>query len=218
VIAAQSAQVAVEQHMRELAGSRLLVVPDALFAALATTEAPQGIISLIKAPVWALDDLFPPHALVVVLDAIQDPGNAGTIVRTAEAFGATGVLFPKGTVSPFNTKTLRASAGSLFRLPFVAGVDGQAVHATLFRRRIDVYAAMPRAKKSIAETDLTRPFALIVGSEGQGVSPLLQELATGVRIPTQAVESLNAAMAAGVVLYEASRQRATAVTEIPFLR
>jgi RNA methyltransferase, TrmH family len=214
VIAAQSAQVAVEQHMRDLSGSRLLVVPDALFAALATTEAPQGVIALVRAPVWAFDDLFPASmdpaaapALVVVLDAIQDPGNAGNIVRTAEAFGATGVLFPKGTVSPFNAKTLRASAGSLFRVPFLAGVEPQAVQATLTRHQLDVYAAMPRAKKSLSEADFTRPMALVVGSEGQGVSPLLQDLATGVRIPTQAVESLNAAMAAGVLLYEVSRQR-----------
>ena len=96
----------------------------------------------------------------------------------------------------------------------MAGIELQAVHATLYRRRIDVYAAMPRAKKSITEANLARPHALIVGSEGAGVSPQLLDLATGVRIPTQAVESLNAAMAAGIVLYEASRQRSARFSEL----
>jgi TrmH family RNA methyltransferase len=210
VIAAQSALVTVQQHLRDVGISRFVTLPDALFAALATTESTQGVMALVKVPEWSLDQLFTRPALTVVLDAIQDPGNAGNIVRTAEAFGASGVIFPKGTVSPFNSKTLRASAGSLFRVPFAAGVEAQTLLATLRRRQLTVYAAMPRAKKSITETDLTRPLALVVGSEGQGVSPLLQELAVPVRIPTQAVESLNAAMAAGIVLYEAARQRSRA--------
>jgi TrmH family RNA methyltransferase len=111
-------------------------------------------------------------------------------------------------VSPFNPKTLRASAGSLFRLPFLSGMDAEVLRATLKQRRLEVYAAMPRAKRSLADLDLTRPTALIVGSEGQGVSAQLRAAAIDIRIPTQGVESLNAAMAAGVLLYEAARQRA----------
>jgi TrmH family RNA methyltransferase len=216
VIAAQSAQHPVEQQLRERNVPRFVVVPDALFAALATTESTQGAMALVRPPDWSLENLFSKRTLVVVLDAVQDPGNAGNIARTAEAFGASGVIFGKGTVSPFNSKTLRASAGSLFRIPFVSGTDPQAVHATLFRRRLDVYAAMPRAKKAVAETDLARPCAIVVGSEGAGVSPRLQELAVGVRIPTEGVESLNAAMAAGILLYEAARQRSASKRTLAF--
>ena len=84
------------------------------------------MIALVKPPVWTVDDLFRDRPLVVVLDGVQDPGNAGTIVRAAEAFGATGAVFLKGSVSPHNPKTLRASAGSLFRVPYVFGVDAAA--------------------------------------------------------------------------------------------
>ena len=99
----------------------VIVLPDKMLAATSSTESTQGVIALVEPPRWTVDDLFRGTPMVVILDGIQDPGNAGTIVRTAEAFGATGVVFLKGTVSPYNPKTLRASAGSLFRLPFVTG-------------------------------------------------------------------------------------------------
>jgi TrmH family RNA methyltransferase len=83
----------------------------------------QGLIALVEPPVWQIERLFQASGVLVVLDGIQDPGNAGTIVRTAEAFGASGVVFLKGSVSPFNAKTLRASAGSLFRVPFVSALE-----------------------------------------------------------------------------------------------
>ena len=212
VIAAESAAANAEQHLARLDGVRVVLVPDALFQALATTETTQGVIALVKPPEWTLDDVFQDRgtggrSLVVVLDAVQDPGNAGNIVRTAEAFGATGAIFPKGAVSPFNAKTLRASAGSLFRLPFITGLDYFAVRTALSRHRVNVYAAMPQAKKAVDRVDLTSPVAFIVGSEGQGVSESLLQNALAIRIPTRGVESLNAAMAAGVLLYEASRQR-----------
>ena len=111
---------------------------------------------------------------MVVLDGLQDPGNAGTIVRAAEAFGATGVLFLKGTVSPHNPKTLRASAGSLFRVPFLHGVGPATAAAALRQNGVELVAAMPavrrRRRDSLAATDLTRPCALIIGSEAHGVS------------------------------------------------
>jgi TrmH family RNA methyltransferase len=138
--------------------------------------------------------------LVAVLDGIQDPGNAGAILRTAEAFGATGAVFLKGTVSPSNPKCLRASAGSAFRLPIVTEIpDGLAL-----------FAADPRANGSVADVPLTSPCAIIIGGEGSGVRPELAARSTGVKIPTVGVESLNAAVAAGILFYEARRQRATA--------
>jgi TrmH family RNA methyltransferase len=207
VIAAESVAEAVLTHVKGLKRVRVARLPDALFQSLATTETAQGVIALVQAPRWTIEQLFRGRSLVVVLDAVQDPGNAGTIVRTAEAFGATGVMFLKGTVSPFNSKTTRAAAGSLFRLPFMAGLSYDVARAALEQRRLDVYAAMPAGKKKLSDVDLSRPFALVVGSEGHGVSDKLRGAALDVRIPTVGVESLNAAMAAGVFLYEAARQR-----------
>jgi TrmH family RNA methyltransferase len=207
VIAAAPVRSAVERHVKGLKRVRVVVVADEVFAAMASTEASQGVITLVKPEVWTLDQLFAGRSMVVVLDGVQDPGNAGAIVRAAEAFGATGALFVKGSVSPHNPKTLRASAGSLFRLPNVAGLDPDLARAAIEQRRLDVWAAHPRAQTSLADADLSRRFALIIGSEGHGVSNKLRGCATDLRIPTVRVESLNAAMAAGIILHEASRKR-----------
>ena len=119
VLASQSAQA----QLPRLHGVRVAILPDALLQRIAGTETSQGVIALVDPPVWKLEQLFEGRALIVVLDGLQDPGNAGAIVRAAEAFGATGAIFLKGTASPFNPKTLRASAGSLFRVPFLYGVE-----------------------------------------------------------------------------------------------
>lgn len=207
VLAAASVRSTVESHVRGLARTRVLVVADELFRQVSSTDTSQGVIALVRPPAWNLDQLFRARPLVVILDGIQDPGNAGAIVRAAEAFGATGAIFLKGTVSPYNPKTLRASAGSLFRLPMVYGLDEALVRAAVEQRRLDVYAAMPGGNKTLDEADLTRRFALVVGGEGRGVSEKLRSGAIDLRIPTTGVESLNVAMAAGVILYEARRQR-----------
>jgi len=207
VIAAESIRATVERRVKGLKGVTVTRVPDSVFAQLSTTETSQGVITLVKPPSWELEHVLRGHALVALLDGIQDPGNAGAIVRAAEAFGGTGVIFLRGSVNPYNPKALRASAGSLFRLPLVAGVDDAIVRAALEQKRIDLYAAIPDAKASLSESDLTRRCAIVIGSEGRGVSPKLRDKAIGVRIPTTQVDSLNAAVAAGILLYEARRQR-----------
>ncbi len=212
VIAAESVRAAAETHVRKLSGVRVVVLPDALFQSLSGTETSQGVMALVKMPAWTLEQLFQGCPLVVVLDGVQDPGNAGTIVRTAEAFGATGILFLKGSVSPFNAKTVRASAGSLFRVPMLYGVDAALARAALRQHRIELYASVParngRAARLLPELDLTGRCGLIIGSEGHGVGEELRSAAVDVSIPTVGVESLNAAVAAGIMLYEARRQRA----------
>jgi TrmH family RNA methyltransferase len=207
VLAAESVRSTVESHVRRLAGLRVVVLPDRLFQDLSGTEAPQGVMALVRPPQWSLEQLFRGKPLVIVLDGVQDPGNAGTILRAAEAFGATGVLLVKGSASPYNPKAVRASAGSVFRVPLVAGLDAALARTALEQRRLDLYAAMPAGKKPLAEADLTRKCALVVGSEGRGVSEKLRAGAVDLRIPVSGVESLNAAMAATVLLYEAHRQR-----------
>jgi RNA methyltransferase, TrmH family len=194
-----------------LRGTRTVILPDRLFHTIATTEASQGIIALVRPPEWTIDHLFGPRTLLVVLDGLQDPGNAGAIARAAEAFGATGLVFLKGAVSPFHPKTLRASAGSLFRIPFVVALDVSHARATLELHRLDVYAAMPftGSQRLAGEVDFCRPCAIIIGSEGRGISPEWHSIAQQIAIPTAGVESLNAAVAASVLLYEARRQRVT---------
>ena len=180
-------------------GARLVRVPDALFDKLASTEAPQGVLALVRAPEWTQQDLLTGTPLVVVLDGIQEPGNAGAILRTAEAFAATGAVFLKGTVSPYNPKALRASAGSIFRLPLVL--------AGVIPPGLAVYAADARAALPLSEANLREPCAIVIGGEGGGVTPGIAAQSIPVRIPTANVESLNAAVAAGILLYEARRQR-----------
>src|ERR1035437_2413496 len=174
VLAAESARAAVEAQGRRLAGVRVVLLPDALFAGIAATETSQGVMALVQPREWKLAQLFHGAALVVVLDGLQDPGNAGAIVRAAEAFGATGILFLKGTVSPHNPKTLRASTTSA---------------------------------DSLWATDLSGRCGLIIGSEAHGVGTEWRSAAAPVSIPTVGVESLNAAIAASILLYEARRQR-----------
>ncbi|HXA22883.1 MAG TPA: RNA methyltransferase [Acetobacteraceae bacterium] len=210
VLAAESALAATETHLGRLP-VKLVVLPDTLFASVAATETSQGVIALVKPPAWKLEQLFGSAPLVVVLDGLQDPGNAGTIVRAAEAFGATGILFLKGTVSPYNSKTLRAAAGSLFRVPFLHGMEADAALAALQENRVELFAGVPTGSKKpafqLTTVDLTGRCGLIIGSEAHGVSDGLRAAAIDVTIPTAGVESLNAAVAAGILLYEARRQR-----------
>lgn len=211
VLAAESVRSAAEAHVRRLAGVKVLVLPDALMQGISGTEASQGVMALVEPPEWRLEQLFRGRALAVVLDGLQDPGNAGAIVRAAEAFGATGVLFLKGTVSPFNAKTLRASAGSLFRVPFLHGLDASLARAALQQNQVALYASVPASRVvpvlALGEADLTAKCGLIVGNEARGVSSNLRAAAQDLSIPTVGVESLNAAVAAGIILYEARRQR-----------
>jgi TrmH family RNA methyltransferase len=217
VLAAESAQQAAEAHVRHVPGVKVAVLPDALFQSISDTETSQGVMALVNPPAWRIEQLFRGNALVVVLDGMQDPGNAGAILRAAEAFGATGAIFLKGTVSPYNPKTLRASAGSLFRVPYLHGVDAELARDALRQNQVELFAGVPASGVSgshngavrwLENVDLTVKCGLIVGNEARGVGAELRSAALGVSIPTVGVESLNAAMAAGILLYEARRQRA----------
>jgi len=210
VLTAESVRSAAEGHVRGLGRIKVVVVPDSLLNTLSGTETSQGVIALVKPTEWKLEQLFRGCPLVAVLDGLQDPGNCGAIVRAAEAFGATGVIFTKGTASPYNPKTLRASAGSLFRVPFLHGVDPALARAALQQHRVDLYAGVPARSgvRYLSQIDLSGRCGLIIGNEARGVGGELRAAALDVAIPTVGVESLNAAVAAGIMLYEARRQRA----------
>ncbi len=178
------------------------LVDAATMSSLSSVESTRGVIALVDIPETPLDRMLAGNPLIVLLDGIQDPGNAGTILRSAEAFGATGVIFLKGSVNPCNPKVLRASAGSIFRMPFTTMEWGDFAGTS-----INVYAAMPSGGLAPHRAELTKPCAFVAGNEGSGVSEAIRETARLITIPTERVESLNAALATSILLYEAHRQR-----------
>lgn len=183
----------------------IYVAKDAFVSA---TETPQGVAALVTPPRHSLETLLRGKPLIVVTEALQDPGNLGTLIRTAEAFGATGVVTLSGTVSPWNQKALRASAGSALRLPIVAG-DKETIDL-LRRNGVRILAAVPIDGIPATQSGLVEPCAILLGNEGAGLSAAMLGLADErITIPTPGpTESLNAAVAGSILLYEAARQRA----------
>jgi RNA methyltransferase, TrmH family len=200
-----------------------LLLPDSVFDSAVLTEHPQGIAALVRIQEHNLDSaLRARSALVVVAAGIQDPGNLGTLVRSAEAFGANAVVGIEGTVNHWNPKTIRASAGSIFRLPVLRSSAEELIQM-LRARDIRVLALVaphangsveggdgtrPRSPARLQDTDLGRSCAFIVGNEGAGMPrELMSSVDQFVAIPQARVESLNAGVAASIALYEAQRQR-----------
>jgi TrmH family RNA methyltransferase len=190
----------------------VLLMPRELLNSALGTETPQPIAALVEPPDWTWAHVLGIHKstapLILVLAGLQDPGNLGSILRSAEAFGADGILCLPGTVSPWNSKAVRASAGSLFRLPLLAATEAEAF-ARLREAGIKIFATTVRAGQPANLADLTTPTAILIGNEGNGIPPeLAASVDSALTIPCPGpVESLNAAVAASVLLYEASRQR-----------
>jgi len=227
------------RHLERLApllaeGARILRTSDRLFAGVADTQSPQGIAALVQLPVATMEQLAQPGTLIVALVGVQDPGNVGTIVRAADAFGASGVAACNagrlGTADPFGPKALRASAGSALRLPIVRGISATALIDKLHSARVKIYAAVaptdardskPAGRENASlppsapwDFDWTAASAILIGNEGAGLPAEIVSAADAlVYVPQSAssalvgIESLNAAMAASVLLYEAMRQR-----------
>lgn len=195
--------------------TQILHTTDRLFESIAGTKAPQGIAALVTPRSWTFDDLLVGGvALVVVLAGVQDPGNVGTIVRSAEAFGATGAITATGSAFPYAPKVLRASSGSALRLPIVHGADPLTSIKRLASRGLKIYAGSSRRAETRPPilpqaADLRHPVAIVVGNENAGLSPEIEAIAhRSILIPLlSSVDSLNAAVAASVLLYEAARQR-----------
>jgi TrmH family RNA methyltransferase len=189
--------------------AEMISVPDAVFASAVATETPQGVAALVKLKQFSLDDaLRGKDPLIVVAAGLQDPGNLGTVLRSAEAFGASGLLWAEKTVSPYNAKAIRASAGSVFRLPIVT-VELSAAIATLREHGVRLLATSSHKGTALDEADLRGAAAIFIGNEGAGLPKhTIGEMDATIAIPhSERVESLNAGIAASIVLYEASRQR-----------
>lgn len=187
-----------------------LLLPDKLFASAVPSETPQGVAALVKLKSFGLEDILSRSQLgpIIAVAGVQDPGNLGTILRSAEAFGAAGVLLGEGTVSPFNSKVVRASAGSVFRLPITRTKLGMALDE-LKNRGVRLVATDSHKGTPLQNARLTGPMAVFIGSEGAGVPrELIVQMDETLAIPhSPNVESLNAGVAASIVLYEAARQR-----------
>ena len=209
-----------------LSRSRVLRTTDRLFETVSGTEAPQGVAALFRQPAWGFEDLLRGRAgrdgafrgepaLLVVMAGVQDPGNVGTIVRCAEAFGATGAIATRGTADPWSPKALRASAGSALRMPLLRGMAATVLLAQLRISGVGILTATARAgvhasERATPEECLLGPVAVFVGSEGAGLPAEVEHAAEArISIPmNEAVESLNAGIAAAIVLYEAAKIRA----------
>jgi TrmH family RNA methyltransferase len=196
-----------EELLSKAAATEIVEIPTPAFESLAGTETSQEIMALVRPPGSAWTDCLTGGGLTVILDGIQDPGNAGTIVRSAEAFGVAGLVFLEGCVRIANGKFLRATAGSLFRLPYLEDTKHGDLVSHLRSANMKLFALTAQAKTPLSKADLRRPCAIVVGSEAHGVSPELLAYAEGLRIPTSRVESLNAGVACSIALFEAARQR-----------
>jgi TrmH family RNA methyltransferase len=191
-------------------GARVSMVAEPVLAALAATTTPQGLLAVLPSVLRGLDDLPPAPRLVCVLAEIRDPGNAGTVLRAADAFGADAVVTTRGSVDPLSPKAVRAAAGSLFHLPVVAGVPWPELAATLRGRGLRLVGADPHAADTADRAPLDRPVALVLGNEAHGLpAEIAADLDLAVRIPQAGrAESLNLAAAAAVLLYETARRQA----------
>ena len=194
-----------------------LLLPDKLFDSLVPSESPQGVAALVRLKEFSLDEVTERLQVgpLVVLAGLQDPGNLGTILRSSEAFGSAGVVLGEGTVSAFNSKVVRASAGSVFRLPIIhgQGKSGTAkleeVSQKLRSQGVRLIATSSHKGAPLDQADLASPAAIFFGNEGSGLPrDLMAKMDEVIAIPhTPQVESLNAGVAASIVLYEAARQR-----------
>ncbi|MGD1024646.1 MAG: RNA methyltransferase [Candidatus Sulfotelmatobacter sp.] len=214
----ESAQDRAERLLPQIGAQvETLLLPDKLFDSLVPSESPQGVAALVRLKESSLDDVTERLQVgpIIVLAALQDPGNLGTILRSSEAFGSAGIVLGEGTVSPFNSKVVRASAGSVFRLPIIhrhgksSALKLEEVSEKLRAQGVRLIATSSHKGTPIDQADLKSPAAIFFGNEGSGLPrDIVAKMDESIAIPhTPQVESLNAGVAASIVLYEAARQK-----------
>ncbi len=192
-------------------GVHLYEVPENIFAKAAGTDTPQGILLIMEAknPSLPMQKAGKDKPLYVIMDGVQDPGNAGTIIRTADAVGADGVILLKGSVDAFADKVVRSTMGSIFHVPVYAGISADELQEFVQVQDLQLLAtALDETAKPHFQQDFTKGTAVVLGNEGNGVSAAVLAMAQKTYIPMYGrAESLNVAMSASIVLYEALRQR-----------
>ncbi|MGD0885777.1 MAG: RNA methyltransferase [Thermodesulfovibrionales bacterium] len=206
-LATKEGERLVRQILRT--GAELFRISGQILSKLSDTETPQGIVAIASHRPFSLDQLgLKEPALLVVIDGIRDPGNLGTLIRTADAAGVDAVIILPGTCDAFMPKAIRSTAGSIFNIPLVYPEAGELMR-WLQERSIKTLVADVHATQSLYEADLSRPLAFVFGNEAAGVHEgLRREADAGVKIPLSGkAESLNVAISAAICLYEAVRQR-----------
>ena len=185
-------------------------VTDTVFRQMSDTQTPQGILTVLHTPFYREEDLLKEeNPLLMILEDLQDPGNVGTILRTGEGAGVSGVFLTRTCVDITNPKVIRATMGSVYRMPFAYVEDVPSLKKILAKRGIRLFAAHLQGKKAYYEESYQGGTAFMIGNEGKGLTDRAAgEADSLIRIPMCGqVESLNAAMAAGILMYEAARQR-----------
>lgn len=207
---------AAERFLRqpEIAGKLLRtgyeLVSEEVFQKMSDTQTPQGILCVVERPRYSLEQLLNEESpLLVALENLQDPGNLGTIVRTGEGAGITGIIMNRGTVDIYNPKTIRATMGSVYRVPFVCVEDLRESVKAMRERGIRCYAAHLSGRKHYDDCSFREGTAFLIGNEGNGLTSELADMADEyLKIPMEGqVESLNAGIATALLMYEAHRQR-----------
>lgn len=199
-----------EENRAVLRETHCEIMTDKVFASVSDTQTPQGILSIVRQKEYTLEEILKKeHPHLVLLENLQDPGNLGTIFRTAEGAGVDGIIMSKDTVDIYNPKTVRSTMGSLYRMPFIYVENLTEIIDRIKENGISVYAAHLKGRNAYYQEDYREGCAFLIGNEGNG---LTEELATHadiyLRIPMEGqVESLNAAVAAAILMYEAKRQR-----------
>ncbi len=207
----ESARPLAEKLLPQIgARTETVVLPNALFNSIVPSDAPQGVAALLKLPTFSSAQLLDRagDGPLIVAAGLQDPGNLGTILRSAEAFAAAGIFLTEGTVSPYNSKVLRGSAGSIFRLPLVR-IPSADLFPLLRARGVRLLATSSHKGTPLPKASWTLPLAIFIGNEGAGLSrEIMHQMDETLAIPQAAqVESLNAGVAASIVLYECARNR-----------
>lgn len=186
------------------------VVADTVFKSVSDTQTPQGIMAIVQMPEYQIDDLLKEEkTLLLVLESIQDPGNLGTMIRTGEGAGITGVIMNQTTVDLFNPKTIRSTMGSIYRIPFYVSEDLKETIAYVESKGVMLYAAHLKGTMCYDQPDYAKACGFMIGNEGNGLSNEIADLANDyIKIPMEgSVESLNAAVSASLLMYECNRQR-----------
>lgn len=204
-----------DSYVKEQYGGKALpevpyeIVADSVFDAMAETVTPQGVLAIVKMPEHSLEDMIENAGTLVLLENLRDPGNLGTIIRTAEAAGVSGVILSKESVDIYNPKVIRSTMGAVYRVPFLYVEDFMALLGNLREKEVRLLAAHLKGTKTFDKADYSGKVGILIGNEANGLSEEASELAEEkVLIPMAgSVESLNAAVAAALLMYEAFRKQ-----------
>ncbi len=206
--------VSGRDHREMLSEKQYEILADSVFDYVSDTRTPQGILCLMRMRQYSMNEIFPVcggkgNGFWLLLENIQDPGNLGMMFRTGEGAGIAGVIMDDATADIYNPKTIRSTMGSIYRIPFLITEDLRGTICTMKTRGIRTFAAHPEGSVCYDEPDYTTDTAFLIGNEGNGLTPETAAAAdVNIRIPMSGrLESLNAAMAAGILMYEANRQR-----------